>query len=176
MKIVYILSLFLVLLSCGSTVDVDYEKGTDFTSQRTFQFYEPERTGLNELDINRVEAAIDSVLLQKSWQRTDYNRFFISYYVENIAAPRRNTVGVGIGSGGGGFGIGGSVGIPIGARKFSQTLTIQIFKASEGQPLVWEGSLEADVKENATPEEKERHFIKTVSKILSKFPPEGEQK
>ena len=79
MKHIFILLVSVVLISCGSTVAVDYEKNTDFTSQKTFQFYEPERTGLNELDIKRVETAIDNVLAQKSWQRTDYNQFFISF-------------------------------------------------------------------------------------------------
>lgn len=172
MKFIYVFITAMLLSSCGASVAVDYDKNADFTTYQTFQFYKPERTQLNELDINRVEAAIESVLVAKSWQRTDYNQYYISFYAENLASARRNTIGVGLGTGGRGVSVGGGFGIPIGAKKFSQKLTIQIFEATQGQPLVWEGSLEQDLKENASPKEKEAHFNNLVAKILAKFPPE----
>lgn len=173
MKFLYLLIITVVLTSCGASVAVDYDKNTDFTKFKTFQFYKAERTQLNELDINRVEAAIDSVLVSKSWQRTDYNQFYVSFFAEDLGAAQRNTIGIGLGSGGRGVSVGGGVGIPIGARKYTQRLTIQIHEATQGQPLVWEGSLGQDIKEDADPDEKEAHFKGLVSKILSKFPPDS---
>jgi len=37
--------------------------------------------------------------------------------------------------------------------------------------LVWQAIAEADLKEKANPQQKEKHYEEVVSKILKKYPP-----
>lgn len=172
MKFLYVFITAILLTSCGASVAIDYDKKTDFDTIKTFQFYKAENTGLNDLDNRRIEIAIDSSLVAKGWQLTDYNQFYIKYYVNEALTSSRNTLGIGVGSGGGGISVGGGVGIPIGPKQLEQELTIEVFQATTNEPLVWQGSLVESISERATPEQKEAHFTKMVFKILAKFPPE----
>ncbi|MGJ8666836.1 MAG: DUF4136 domain-containing protein [Patiriisocius sp.] len=173
MKLVSFIFGCFLLISCGASVVVDYDKETDFSTQQTFQFYTEKDSKVNPFDTKRIETSIDSVLSAKTWQRTDYNRFFVDFFVDKLPAQQRSTIGIGVGSGGGGIGIGGGVGIPVGAKKMEHVLTIMFREATTNQPLVWEGSASGLLKENATPEQKEGFYNLMVRKILSKFPPKS---
>ncbi|GEQ85608.1 hypothetical protein ULMS_11160 [Patiriisocius marinistellae] len=159
------------MISCGASVAVDYDKETDFTTQKTFQFFTEKDSRVNPFDTKRIETSIDSVLIANDWQRTDYNQFFVDFYVDVLPSSRRSVIGIGLGSGGGGIGIGGSVGIPVGAKKMEHVLTISFHEATTNQPLVWEGVASGVLNENATPEQKESFYDRLVRTILSKFPP-----
>lgn len=161
----------LILLSCGSTVAVDYEKNKDWDQYKTYQLYPEMKSGLNALDEKRVVKAMDSTLKLKNFQRTDYNQYWIAFYVEENLSNSRNTLGIGVGSGGGGFGIGGGVGIPIGGKIINQRMVIEI---REGQPegkLIWEAVYDGELKEKATPEQKEKYYDKIIPMMLEYFPP-----
>ena len=171
MKSILLLGISLLLCSCGPSVYVDYEKQQDFSEFTTYQFYPNIDSGLNALDNKRVKAAIDSVLQLRGFTRTDYNRFFINFYVNESISNSRSTLGVGIGGGGGNVGVGVSGGIPIGGSVINQQLTIDIVDATKNQSLVWQAIVTDELKEKASPQQKEAYYLSIVEKALKKFPP-----
>ncbi|MGK0386231.1 MAG: hypothetical protein ACI849_000840 [Patiriisocius sp.] len=172
MKTVYVLLLSFLFVSCGATVFVDYDPETNFTEYKTFQFTNHIESNVSSLDENRIIKAIDSVLVTKTWQRTDYCQFYIDFFVASVYEDPRSSVRVGAGTGGGGFGVGGSVGIPLGSSKIQENVTIEIYEAYNNGAMVWKGSLLAARKEKATPVQKELHYQKVIATILEKFPPQ----
>jgi len=171
MKSILLLFISFLLFSCGPTVFVDYEKEQDFSEFTTYQFYPDIDSGLSVLDNKRVKAAIDSVLQQRGFTRTDYNRFFINFYVNEIISNSRSTLGVGIAGGGGNVGVGVSGGIPIGGNVIDQRLTIDIVDATKNQSLVWQAIVTDELKEKASPQQKEAHYFSLVAKAFKNFPP-----
>lgn len=164
--------LFLVLLmSCStSKVITDYDKEVNFTDFKTYSFFEDVGKGLNDLDVNRVVAAINSELDLKGLKETENPDFYINVISKTSESKRNNTFGIGIGSGGrnGGFGISG--GIPIGAKKQNEEFLIEFVNAKSNQ-VFWEGILNSKINEKRTPEEKELHFNKIIKNILNNYPP-----
>ncbi len=169
MKIVLLTLVSLLLVSCGSAVAVDYEKNHEWEMYKSYQYYREMNSGLNQLDDVRVMKAIDSTLKQKEFIRTDYNSYWIAFFVEESLSNSRNTIGVGLGSGGGGISVGGGVGIPIGGKVINQRITIEV---RGGDELVWQAVYNGELKEKATPAKKEAYYNKIIPMMLQDFPPE----
>ena len=162
----------LLLVSCGAKVAVDYEKNSDWQQYKSYQFYGEMKSGLNQLDEARIIKAIDSALKQKKFQRTDYNHYWIGFFVEENISNSRNTIGVGLGTGGRGVSLGGGVGIPIGGKLVNQRMTIEIREEQQGGKLLWEAVYDGELKEKAKPEQKEAYYNKIIPLMLKDFPPE----
>ncbi|MBA6155615.1 DUF4136 domain-containing protein [Tenacibaculum sp. S7007] len=169
MKYLKILFLF-VLMSCSSTkVVYDYDSKMDFTTYKTFNYFEDVGKGLNELDVKRITNELSEGLQQKGMRLSDTPDFYINIVAKDREAIRRNTIGVGIGGGGNvGFGISG--GIPIGSRKINQEITVD-FVESKTNNLIWNGIANSEIKERTTPEERLAHYKKVIIEILKGFPP-----
>ncbi|MEZ4858255.1 MAG: DUF4136 domain-containing protein [Flavobacteriaceae bacterium] len=157
-------------ISCGSTVAVDFEKSTDFSKFTTYNFYPSIDSGLNELDNKRIMYILDSLIIQKNFQKTENPQILINFYAKEILTNSRNTLGIGIGGGGGNVGIGVSGGIPIGGKDIEQQLTLDFIEV-ENDALVWQGIAESRYKEKATPQQKENYYFSIIQKILNKYPP-----
>ncbi len=171
MKSTLLLVAILVFCACGPAVYVDYDESQDFSEYTTYQFYPDIDSGLNQLDNKRIIKAIDSVLQQRGFTKTPYSRFFINFYASESISQSRSTLGIGVGGGGRNGGVGVSGGIPIGGQVVNQVLTIDFVNARDDQGMVWQAVLEGELKEKATPLQKEAFYYKMVSKALSKFPP-----
>jgi hypothetical protein len=171
MKPLLLLLTTLLLISCGATVTVDFDEVVDFTDFTTYQFYSDIDSGLNELDNKRIMKAIDSSLQRRGFTQTESCKFYINFYASEQISNSRNTIGIGVGSGGGNVGVGVSGGIPIGGRIINQQLTIDIIDASKGEELAWQAVIEGELKENASPEQKEAYYIAVIDKALKRFPP-----
>lgn len=172
MKKLFLIAITLLLVSCGSTVAVDYEKNYDWEIYKSYQYYREMNSGLNQLDDKRVIKALDSTLKLKSFIRTDYNSYWVGYFVDESLSNSRNTLGIGLGSGGGGLSVGGGVGIPIGGKVMNQRMTIEV---REGQPdgkLIWQAVYDGELKEKATPKQKEAYYAKIIPMMLADFPPQ----
>ncbi len=172
MKSTFFLVAVLVFCSCGPAVYVDYDETQDFSEYTSYQFYPDIESGLNQLDDKRIVKAIDSVLQQRGFTKTPYSRFFINFYAGESISKSRSTLGIGVGGGGVNGGVGVSGGIPLGGPVVKQLLTIDFVNAKGDQDLVWQAVVEGELKERATPLQKEAFYYKMVSKALSKFPPE----
>ena len=171
MKSISILVIAIFLASCGAVHTVDYDTEKDFSNYNAYQFYDDIDSGLNQLDDKRIMAAIDNSLQKRGFQKTDYCRFYVNFYASEYISASRNTLGIGVGGGGGNVGVGVSGGIPIGGNVVNQKLTIDIIDASMGQSLAWQVIVDGEIKENATPEQKEAYYFAEIDRALKKFPP-----
>jgi hypothetical protein len=166
-----ILIICLLLSSCGASITIDYDKEIDFSDFTSYQFYSNIDSGVNELDTKRIMKAIETSLGNRGLKRTDYCRFYIDFYASEYLTESRNTLGIGVGGRGDNVGVGVSGGIPIGGRLINQRLTIDVVDASHGQELVWQAVIDGEIKEKATPEQKEAYYYSVIEKALQKFPP-----
>ena len=160
----------IVLMSCGAVVGVDYDKATDFSQYTTYDFYPSIESGLNELDNKRIMTATDSILRSRGFTRSEAPQLLINFYASEYISNSRNTIGIGVGGGGSNVGVGVSGGIPIGGRVINQRLTVDLIDA-ENDDLLWQAVYEGELKEKASPEQKENYYANTMAKILKKYPP-----
>lgn len=170
-KLVYSWVLAFLLISCGASVAIDYDREIDFSSYRTYDFYPDIESGLSELDTKRILKITDSLLQQHGFIRNENPDFLINFYANESIRNSRNTIGVGIGQSSRNSHIGISGGIPIGGRIVNQNLTIDFVDVKKDQ-LIWRAESEGEFKERATPEQKEGYYFSVLNKILKKFPPE----
>ncbi|MUU79562.1 DUF4136 domain-containing protein [Winogradskyella endarachnes] len=170
MKNIIFLSVLLVLTSCGSVVNYDYEKSTDFSNYKTYSYYDDMETGLSELDTKRLMRAIDSELKTMGLTRSDNPDFFIDIQSQQVTNRNNSTVGVGVG-GGGGRGFGGvSVGIPVGQNQQTREIIIDFVDETK-TGLFWQAVSESKYNSNASPEKREAVFAKLVEKVFAEYPP-----
>ncbi len=165
---IFILSIFLV--SCGTTVAVDYDKKIDFSKYNSYNYFPTIDSGLNELDDNRIMQITDSLMQQRGFIKSKTPQLYINFFARENLSNSRNTIGIGIGGGGGNLGVGVSGGIPIGGKVINQQLTID-FIDTEKDDLVWQAVADGEMKERATPLQKEAYYIAVIQKILAKYPP-----
>jgi len=170
MKLACILILSIFLVSCGATVAVDYDKQVDFSKYSTYNYFPTIDSGLNQLDDNRIMQVTDSLLQQRGFVKSENPQILINFYARESVSNSRNTIGIGVGGGGGNVGVGVSGGIPIGGRVVNQQLTIDFIDA-EMDDLVWQAVAEGEMKERATPQQKEAYYNSVIQKILAKYPP-----
>lgn len=159
------------LMSCSSPkVIADFEENTNFSSYKTYGFYQNVGNNLNELDVKRIIRSIDTTMQQKGFQWSNTPDFFIDFSSKKSDKLPRTSLAIGIGNGGrnGGFGVSG--GIPVGSKKVLEIISIEFLDATT-ERLFWQAFLESKVKEKRTPLEKEIYFQETISKILSNYPP-----
>jgi hypothetical protein len=169
MKAFKYLALLILFSSCGTIVNYDYEKSTDFTQYKTYDYFGDMKTGLSQLDNKRLMRAIDAKLQTMGLTRSDNPDFFIDIQSEDVMNRNNSSVGVGAG-GGGGFG-GVSVGIPLGGNQNTREIVIDFVDKSQNEKLFWQAVSESSYKQNASPEKREETFLKLVDKIFQGYPP-----
>lgn len=160
----------LFLVSCGATVAVDYDKQVDFSKYTSYNYFPTIDSGLNELDDNRIMQIADSILQQRGFIKSEAPQLYINFYAKESISPSRSTIGIGVGGGGGNVGVGVSGGIPIGGNVISQQLTVDFIDV-EKDALVWQAVAEGELKERATPQQKEAYYVSVLHKILKNYPP-----
>lgn len=161
----------IVSTSCSPIyVNYDYEKGTDFTQYKTYNYFSSTQTGLSELDTKRLLNALDLGLKNKGLALSGTPDFYIDIRSNEFRLDQRNTVGVGVGGTGRNIGGGISVGIPIGQNNIERQITID-FVDEKRNGLFWQAITEASFNPNAQPERKESQIKVLVEKVLSKYPP-----
>ena len=160
----------MLLVSCGATVAVDYDQQVDFSKYNSYNYFPNIDSGLNDLDDGRIMQITDSLLQQRGFVKSETPQIFINFFARENVSNSRNTIGIGIGGGGGNMGVGVSGGIPIGGRVVNQQLTMDFIDV-EKDDLVWQAVAEGEMKERATPQQKEAYYISVIQKILAKYPP-----
>ncbi|MFL0354043.1 DUF4136 domain-containing protein [Xanthomarina sp. GH4-25] len=169
-KLASIFFLF-ICLSCGVTVNYDYEKTTDFSKYKSYSYFTNMDTGLSEFDAKRLFKALDDAMALKGMTLLEDSDFIINIKSATFQEVQsRSSVGVGVGGGGGNVGGGVSVGIPIGQANMSRQITFEFVDANTNQ-LFWQAiSSETDIPRDY-PEEREAKFKQIVTKVLEGFPP-----
>lgn len=152
MKRYFLLGMALFIMSCAPIrVNYDYEKTTDFTKYKTYQYYADMQTGLSELDTKRLLDAIDLKMKEKGFTISENPDFLIDIKSSEYKEVQRNNVGVGLGGGGGNMGGGISIGLPIGQANVNRQITIDFVDEKENG-LFWQALSESVFNPNATPE------------------------
>ncbi|WP_299111827.1 DUF4136 domain-containing protein [uncultured Winogradskyella sp.] len=171
MKNLKFLFIAFLVTSCGTVVNYDYEKSTDFSSYKNYNYFDDMETGLSELDTKRLKRAIDGKLKTMGLTRSDTPDFYIDIQSQQVVSRNNSSVGVGLGGGGGG-GFGGvSVGIPVGQNKQSREIVID-FVDENKIGLFWQAVSESNYNPNSSPEKREAVFAKLVEKVFTEYPPQ----
>ena len=151
-------------------VNYDYEKGTNFTQYKTYNYYSDIDTGLSELDTKRLFDILDERLTAKGMTLSDTPDFYINIQSSEYQEAQRNAVGVGVGGSGRNVGGGISIGLPIGQANINRQIIIDFVDENKGG-LFWQAVSESSFNQNATPENREERLNAIVSKILEGYPP-----
>jgi len=177
MKIFKIALLVLFITSCSSiNVNYDYERGTDFTKYKTYNYYSDLETGMNELDSKRFIEALDTKLQAKGHTKSETPDFFINIQSNEFQeAQQSSSVGVGVGGGGGNVGGGISVGIPIGQSNINRRIVID-FIDENGNGLFWQAISDSGYNPKSSPEKRKASLIAIAEKVLLQYPPEQKLK
>ena len=172
MKTLKIIALTLLIASCAPIhVNYDYEKTTDFTKYKTYNYYQDIETGLNELDSKRLINAIDVKLQANGFTLSETPDFFINIQSQEYHESQRSSVGVGVGGSGRNVGGGLSIGIPIGKSNINRQIIID-FIDENGKGLFWQSVSESSFNPNASPSVREERLKAIVEKVLSQYPPQ----
>ena len=162
----------LLLFSCGGVrVNYDYEKTTDFTQYKTYNYYANLNTGLSELDNKRLLDALDDAMTAMGYSLAEHPDFFVDIKSSEYQEPSRNNVGVGIGGTGRNVGGGVSIGIPVGQSNISRQIVFEFIDENKAG-LFWQAVSESSYNPKASPEKREALFKAIVTKVFEGFPPE----
>lgn len=173
MKPIKIMMLFLCIVSCAPIyVNYDYEKSTDFSKYKTYNYFSNMETGLSELDEKRFLKILSQTLESKGILRSETPDFLIDIKSNEYEENSRSTVGVGVGGSGRNVGGGISIGIPVGQSKVSRQIVIDFVDQSNNS-LFWQANSESNFNPDASPEEREARFKSISDKILVKYPPKS---
>lgn len=168
MKFLKYLLLVFCITSCAPIyVNYDYEKATNFSEYKTYNFFSNIESGLNGLDEKRLISALETKLNAMGLERTENASFFIDIKSEEFESSSNSTVGLGVGGGYSGV----SVGIPFGKTNINKQITIEFVDESK-TGLFWQATSESSFKQNQKPEKRELRFQAIVEKMLEGFPPE----
>ena len=171
MKLTSIILIAFFLCSCAPIrVTYDFEKGTDFSKYKTYNYYSDMKTGLSELDTKRFLESLDAKLETLGITFSETPDFYIDIKSNEYKSPQRNTVGVGLGTGGRNVGGGISIGLPIGQANVNRQIIID-FVDENGKGLFWEALSESIYTPNASPQNRSEQLNAIVEKILSQYPP-----
>lgn len=171
MKLLKIFTLILLVTSCAPIyVTQDFEKNTDFSKYKTYNYYDNLQTGLNPFDTKRLLHALDNQLQSQGLTMSENPDFYINIKSAEWNQRNQSNVGVGVGGGSGGIGGGISVGIPIGKSNVTRQIQFD-FIDENGIGLFWQAVSQSDINLNASPKDKEARFQAIVMKVFKNYPP-----
>lgn len=171
MKNLQCIFLLVLILSCAPIrVNYDYERTTDFSKYKTYNYYSNLNSGLSELDTKRLLDALDESLQSKGFSLSETPDFFIDIKSSEYQEIQNSSVGVGVGGSSGNVGGGISVGIPIGQSDINRQIQFD-FVDENGPGLFWQALSESSFAPNSTPDKREALLKAIVTKVLEGFPP-----
>jgi len=173
----------LVLASCASRPNVDYDQTFDFAIVRTFDILNPAepQNGDPRIDsplINkRIHAAIAAVLADQGYRAvSETPDIAVRYHVGKRSGVESRNSGVSVGVGTYRRGSGAAIGYGFPANDVTSyeegVLTIDIVNAADNK-LVWRGSSSRRLSDRGTtPEATTKAVNEVVAEILQQFPPD----
>ena len=160
----------LICLSCSTqSVSVDYDRTQDFSQIKDYKI-EMAQAEMNELDLKRIQTAIQQELNLKGMQPNPDSQIQIKIeHRESIQQNQNSQVGIGVGGGNHGFGTSIGIGIPIQTKRINQEFLISMYNPDN--QMIWQGNLEIQMPMNAGPETRENSIKRGVQKLFKKYPP-----
>lgn len=161
---------FLLIISCATqTVSVDYDRTQDFSKISDYKI-EMAENSMSELDISRIQTAIQNELSGKSMHLNPNSENKIILRPEEYMSESQNSsVGIGVGGGSGSFGTSIGVGIPITKKKLNQKYLVSLY--NQDGNLVWDGKLEIQMPADGSSNMLESSVEKGVQKLFKNYPP-----
>ena len=171
MKFIKNIAVVLLICSCASVrVDYDFDRKTDFSEYKTYNYYSDLETGLTALDSKRLLNVFDDVMNAKGLSLSESPDFYVNIQSSEYESHQQNTVGVGIGGSGRNVGGGISVGIPLDQSKMSRQIIFD-FIDEDGKGLFWQAVSESSYNMNVSPDQREANLRAIVEKVLNGYPP-----
>lgn len=171
--ICYSLLIFAIAACSSVTTSFDYDKSADFSKFGTYTFTEhtaklPE---INQLDRDRILAAIDSEMSKRGYTKSDASPdVLVDVFLkteEEISATATNTGGYG--RWGYGYGWGGGT-THVDYNKYTKgTLFVSLIDSST-EKIAWQGRGSKTLNENVKPEKKEENIKSAIAAIFMKYP------
>jgi hypothetical protein len=185
MKNLLALPLLLVLAGTGTALAQDvrynFDKQADFSSFKTYRWVAIKGAQqLSDLTDRQIKAAIDVELSKKGLTQIDADGsqtadLLIGYQVAIDTEKQFTSYDTGWGYGPGWYGggwYGGGGGMTTGSTStiYIGQLALDVYHASP-QSLVWRGTVSKTLDANAKPDKQQKNLTKSVSKLLTNYPP-----
>lgn len=170
MKKFVLIPFLLFIISCSTqSVSIDYDRTQDFSQIRDFKIEWTDNT-VRELNVNRIQNAIQNELAQKSMVLNENSDNVLSINANEFTSQSQNSnIGVGVGSGGRSFGTSIGMNIPITSEKLNQVYLVSLYNTA-GQ-LVWQGKMSIQMPEDSSGLTIETNIKKGVQKLFKNYPP-----
>jgi hypothetical protein len=172
LKLVPIIIVIFGFFSCSSvSVKHDYDPGIDFSTYKTYRFYDKAIKGdalsKNQLLKKRVLSSLDKVLTEKGFIQTDDNVDFIVVAQAGIKDRMQITHWGGYGWYRPGWGTYGHTDV---SYYEEGNLVINVVDTKKKE-LAWRGVATGTLKDYSDKEEMQKNLDNIVAKILQDFPP-----
>jgi hypothetical protein len=174
-------SLFLLaslISACGTTVNVDYDPGTNFAAIKSYNLADTPSKVSDDPRIDsplvqeRIAQALHSALQQKGLRTASPGDIQVRYRIdvkqEIESDPSGVTVGVGTFSRNVGIGFG--YGFPADVESYDRMVLTIDLQRPDGT-LLWRGSDSRRLDSGSTPEKNTRLINELVQSILETYPP-----
>jgi hypothetical protein len=163
-------------LAIAQKVTYDFDKGTDFTTFKTYALKDGTPVGQPLID-ERIVAAIDTQMAAKGFKKDETNPdVFVVYHVAFDKQKDISTFSSGYGGGYGpyGWGWGGGMSSTSTSTQVRDilvgTLVVDMADA-KGKKVVWRGMGTKEIDTNAKPDKRDKSINKAVEKIFKNYPP-----
>ena len=173
MKHLFTVMSILLLAGCSSvTTSFDYDKSADFTKYKTYAFTEhaTKMPGIQELDRDRILAAIDTEMAKRGFTKSDEPDALVDAFVktEEELSATATTPGS-YGRWGYGYGWGSNT-THIDYNKYIKgTLFVGVIDKGTDK-IVWQGRGSKTLNEKVSPARKEANINSAVAAIFLKYP------
>ena len=158
MRIFFLFITSILLVSCATTVGVEYDYETDFSNYKTYSYNPKMDSQLTPSDDKLIMEIADKFLPTKNLIKSETPQVYINFYVNENKVLSKNTVTVGF--------------IPIGKKVNSQQFNFELIDASNNKVL-WKAVAKDEMKLNASQSEKEKYYKGVLEEILIKYPPKN---
>lgn len=176
MKTTFKVLLVIVLAGACSSIKTsyDYDKTADFTKYKTYKLAEEiYKTGIPQLDLERIIRAVDSELAKRGFTKSDNPDALVDF---NVKLQQQQSATATTYGGYGGYGpyrYGFSPGFSTTSIDVNTyidgTLFINMID-TEQQKIVWQGRGTKTLDEHASAEKREANINKAVAYIFQKYP------
>jgi len=159
-------------MAFGQTVDYNYDRGTDFTTFKTYKWVPI--TGAqhpDQITDGNITSITDGLLAGKGLVKKDADPVDLYVGYGTTVAQQQQIVGYG---GGFGFRFGG-MGMAETSTIDNGTILLDVYSPA-GKLLVWRGTATETLNPSSNPDKNYQNLKKALTKLLKNFPPPAAKK
>jgi len=145
---VFLLSLVLLVSSCASLVQVEYDEKTDFSEYTSFNFYPSLESGLPETENEYVIQILDSLMQQKGFIKSETPRLYVNFFVTETEFSDQN------------------------GYYLEQELIVDFVDVAKDR-LAWQGVINGRFEDGVSLQQLWNYYGLLIEKILNEYPPKS---